>query len=125
MESILKQIDEKKKEIETLKKQLNEKAKEKYKYLEGKYFSLAATCMIFIKEIISFDEQYRCINVECIRIQGGKHNGGFIDVNPHDDYNLYLKDINKSIITEISRERFLSFLDEALSCAKDRIIAIL
>lgn len=124
-EEILKQIEKKEQEIKVLKSQLEKKALSEYDYLNGKFFSLAATCQIKVTKILSLDTHYKCLSIECIRIQGGKHDRGRIEINPNDDYDLSLNEIDEGMITEISKERFISFLEEAFNTTRECLLALL
>jgi hypothetical protein len=114
MEAIIKEIERKKAELLKLNKKLDDAGKAKYNFLIGKCYSLAATCKIKVINIMSIDERYNSINIECIRIQGGKHDKGRIEVDINGDYDLSFCDIDEKCITEISQEKFMEFLFEAL-----------
>jgi len=119
---LLAKIKNKKDEISKLESIVLKEGLKKYEYLIGKYYLLAATCYIKVTNIDYIDDYG--VNIECIKIQGGKHDAGHIEVNLHDDYALRFVDIDEERITEISKERFLIFLDEALNSTKDSIIKI-
>lgn len=114
MELILKQIKENLAELEST---LQKEGLKKYNYLIGKYYSLSVTCKIKIIRIYSIDSNYDCLEIECVRIQGGKSDCGRIEVS-QDDYILSLIDIDENRITEITKDQFISFLEEALETTK-------
>ena len=125
IEGILKQIEIAKKELMCLKSELEREGLKKYQYLIGKYYSLAVTCKIKITDIYSVDDHYNSISIECIRIQGGKSDCGRIEIKQCDDYSLSFIDIDEERITEITKEQFISFLEEALNETKQYTIKAL
>ena len=107
-------IDKKKDELLELNNKLDEAGKAKYKYLVGKYYELASNCKIKVIDVCSVDERCNTINIECIRVQGGKHDNGKIEVDINGDYDLRFVDIDKKYITEITQSQFNIFLMEAI-----------
>jgi hypothetical protein len=113
IDKLLNQIKEKKDELSSLKAQLEKEGLKMYENLIGKYYCLAATCYIKIKSIEYITTN--SVNVECVRIQGGKHDAGRIHIDPFDAYELSFNDINEGLITEVSQDRFILFLEEVLN----------
>ena len=122
IQEILNQIKEKERELEELNSRLESEGLERYKFLIGKFYRLAATCYINVTGINYLNE--RSVNIECLKIQGGKYDGGHIEVTYSDDYNLKFSDIEEESLSEITRSQFLLFAEEALGEAKKRIIEI-
>jgi hypothetical protein len=108
MKELIEKIEQKEKELSTLREELSELGKSKYAYLIGKFFSLSATEMIKITGINYVDDTN--VNIECLRMFGGKHGNGQIDFKINDDYYLYFVDIEEKRINEVSRERFVEFM---------------
>lgn len=125
IEELQEQIKQKRNEISDLNYLINEVGKEKYKFLIGKCYRLASTSCIKIIDIISIEDRYDSVCVECIKIQGGKYDCGKIEVTIKDDYNLRFIDIDEQRITEISKEKFSEFLEEALSFTRNEVLSIL
>lgn len=122
LEEIENKISKKKNELHELNKKLDDAGKAKYSYLKGKCYELAATCKIKVIAITGIDERYKSVNIECIRIHGGKYYGGRIEVDINGDYNLRFSDIDENNIREISQERFNDFLIEALEETRKTLI---
>lgn len=116
MKKLLEKIDKKQSELAKLREELNELGKSKYNGLIGKFFKLSGTEMIKVTDILFVDEQ--CVNVECLAIYGGKHNGGRIEFKIADDRYLVFNDIDENRITEVTREKFIEFLNEAFEETK-------
>lgn len=110
MDKLLEQIEKKDIELKKLKDQLDDKKKEKYHFLIGRYFSLAYTCKIKITGVLDADSRF--LIVDCIRIQG-KNNNGNLEVTTDDDYSLSYDDVDRCM-NEITEEEFLSFLNNAI-----------
>jgi len=123
VEEILNQIKKKEDELSSLKAQLEQEGLKDYSFLIGKYYCLAATCFIKIIHIEYVDDYG--VSVECIKIQGGNHDAGRINVDPYESYELKFIDIYDQRITEVSKEKFVSFLDEALNMTKSSIIEMI
>lgn len=114
IEDILKQIKEKKQEVRTLENLLQQEGLNDYKFLVGKYYRLAGTTSIFITSLGYMAENY--IYVNCLKVTGGKYDGGRLRINHSDDYEIQLQDIPR--LTEITKGQFTDFLDEAISEAR-------
>ena len=117
IEDILKQIKEKKQEVRTLENLLQQEGLNDYKFLVGKYYRLAGTTSIFITSLGYMAENY--IYVNCLKITGGKYDGGRLRINHTDDYEIQLQDIPR--LTEISKGQFTDFLDEAIAEARKMV----
>lgn len=117
IEDILKQIKEKKQEVRTLENLLQQEGLNDYKFLVGKYYRLAGTTSILITSLGYMAENY--IYVNCLKITGGKYDGGRLRINHTDDYEIQLQDIPR--LTEISKDKFNDFLDEAINEARKMV----
>lgn len=117
MKQLLDKIKEKQSELEQLREELNQLGKSKYNGLVGKFFSLSATEMIKVTDISYVDDS--AVNVECLTIYGGKHNGGRIEFRIADDRYLMFVDIDEKRITEVTREIFIEFLHESFEVTKE------
>ncbi len=118
---ILDKIKEKKAELNGLNNLLKQASLNEYSYLIGKYYKLAATSCIYIESLGYVGDGY--VNVNCINIQGGKYDGGKLKINQTDDYEFRIIDIPR--LTEITKEKFLEFLDEAIGKSKQVTIELL
>ena len=117
IEDILKQIKEKKQEVRTLENLLQQEGLNDYKFLVGKYYRLAGTTSILITSLGYMAENY--IYVNCLKITGGKYDGGRLRINHTDDYEIQLQDIPR--LTEITKGQFTDFLDEAIVEARKMV----
>ena len=122
-EELLKQIKQKRDEVRQLEILIEKEGIKKYSFLVGEYYCLAATCYIKVLKIECIGDYG--ITVDCIRIQGGKHDGGRIDVDLSESYDLSFVDINEKRITKITKDKFESFLEEALNETKKRVMQII
>ena len=117
IEDILKQIKEKKQEVRTLENLLQQEGLNDYKFLVGKYYRLAGTTSILITSLGYMGDGY--IYVNCLKITGGKYDGGRLRINHTDDYEIQMQDIPR--LTEISKGQFTDFLDEAIAEARKMV----
>jgi len=117
MKQLLDKIKEKQSELEQLREELNQLGKSKYNGLVGKFFSLSATEMIMVTDILYVDDS--AVSVECLTIYGGKHSGGRIEFHIADDRYLKFVDIDEKRMIEVTRERFIEFLYESFDVTKE------
>jgi len=121
IERIKKKIQRHNDELIELKKDLVQKEKEKYQYLVGKIYKSAATAMFKITAIEDVDDD--CIEVEGVRIYGGKHSNGGLEIYIQDT-----KTIRKSTLEKyscegqfVTEEMFRKFIDSSIEIMKQKL----
>jgi hypothetical protein len=121
LHKLLHKIKETKNELNKLNHELNEFNKNKYSFIIGKFFSLSATEIIKVIDIINVDYDY--IYVECLSVYGGECNLGNIEINISDYRNLKINDIDENRIIEISKDQFIKCINESLDLTKNIVLS--
>jgi len=116
MERLISEIKQKEKELDVLRTQLNDLGKNKFQYLINKFYKLSATEFIKVTGINYVEDSN--VDLECIKITGGKYNSGNFVFNINENYSIYFSVIEDDELIEVSKKRFIEFLNECIKETK-------
>lgn len=115
MKLIKEQILQKEQELENLKKQLLDQENNKFNHLIGRCFKLAATCLVYVKEINYIENDV--VYVDGIVLTGGEYINNSIEIYFNETEALILD----YMPVEITKEEFLKRMDECFELTKNKV----